>query len=289
MGLPGSGKSSYAKEYLKDHPEDTIWCSSDQIRKELYGDESIQGNANTVFQTLHKAVSKYLKNGYNVIYDATNVTRKSRKSIISIGKNIGVHIHGVIMWASLEECLNRDNLRDRTVGTQVIDKFIKRWESPYYDEGFDSLEIIYNSDVWPLEYTQTLFKNMKIPHDNPHHSLGIQEHCLLAEKLISKEIPGNGKFQLIMRYHDCGKPYTKFFKEQDPTHAHYYSHNNVGGYLIYGIYAGLEDEFREDILFISWAITNHMEPFFNSTYYKTMNPKLKYFIDIIHKCDRGAH
>lgn len=291
MGLPGSGKSTYAKDYLKDHIENTVWCSSDNIRKELYGDENIQGNADTVFHKLHNKVAQYLRQDYTVLYDATNINRKSRRSIIAIAKAIGADIHGVIMWASLEECIKRDSERGRTVGQQVIDKFIKRWESPYYDEGFDSLEIIYNSEVWPIEYMQKLFNDMKIPHDNPHHSLDIQDHCKLAESLMAKEVPGDGKLQLIMRYHDCGKPYTKFFKEEDPTHAHYYSHNNVGGYLIYGAYAGLEDdkEISDTLFFVSWAITNHMEPFFNSKYYQNMDLKLKYIIDVIHKCDRLAH
>ena len=289
MGLPGSGKSTYAKDYLADHIENTVWCSSDVMRKQLYGDENIQGNANTVFHHLHNKVARHLREGDNVIYDATNVNRKSRRGIIQIAKAIGADIHGVIIWSTIDECITRDAARERTVGPQVIDKFIKRWESPFYDEGFDSLEIVYNSEVKPFEYMQKLFSDMDIPHDNPHHTLDIVHHCMLAEELMSNEVPGDGRLQFIMRYHDCGKPYTKFFKDEDLTHAHYYSHNNVGGYLIYGAYAGLEDTLNYDIMFVSWAITNHMEPFFNSKYYQNMDPKLKYFIDVIHKCDRGAH
>ena len=61
IGLPGSGKSTYAKQYLADHIENTMWCSSDTIRKELYGDENIQGNPKTVFEHLHNNVNMYLQ------------------------------------------------------------------------------------------------------------------------------------------------------------------------------------------------------------------------------------
>ena len=43
-GLPGAGKSTYARQYVQEHSETKI-MSSDSIRKELYGDESIQGGS----------------------------------------------------------------------------------------------------------------------------------------------------------------------------------------------------------------------------------------------------
>lgn len=291
MGLPGSGKSTYAKDYLEDHPEDSVWCSSDTMRKELYGDENIQGDAQEVFTNLHKRVAEYLKNNFTVIYDATNVNRKSRKSVIKLAKSISnqIDIHGVVVWASLEECLKRDSERARSVGKAVIDKFIRRWESPYYDEGFDSLEIIYNTDESPISYARKLQDNMRISHDNPHHSLGVYEHCEEAERLMAQEPFTNGDMCFIMRYHDCGKPYTKFYKPEDPTHARYYDHHNVGGYLVYGVWIGLEDTCVDHIMLTSWAITNHMEPFFDSKYYRKLPEKLKEKIDLIHKCDINAH
>lgn len=289
MGLPGSGKSTYASDYLKDHIENTVWCSSDNIRKVLYGDEAIQGNPQTVFRHLHNKVAEYLNRGYNVVYDATNVTRKCRKGIISLAKSLNAHIHGTVVWASYKECIARDKARDRQVGVNVINKFIKNWQSPYYDEGFDSLEIVYNTEIDPIKYTHQLEDNMKIPHDNPHHSLGIWEHCQEAGRLMEQEPQANNRLKYIMKFHDCGKPFTKFFKESDPTHAHYYNHNNVGGYLMYGSWAGLEDEYSNNILLTSWAICNHMEPFFNSKYYNNLPTDLKDMLDLIHKCDVNAH
>lgn len=288
IGLPGSGKSTYAKEYLNDHVENTVWCSSDNIREELYGDASIQGNPDTVFKTLHNRVANYLRKGYTVIYDATNINRKSRKSIIKLGKDLHATIHGVMCWASLQECIDRDKARDRTVGEAVIDKFIRRFEAPYYDEGFDALEVMYNTSIVPWDYMAMLKVAMMIPHDNPHHTLDVWSHCTKAAELMSEETSDN-RLVFVMQYHDCGKPYTKFFKDTDVTHAHYYNHNNVGGYAIYGAWAGLESDCIEDLLFSAWAITNHMEPFFNSNYYKTMREDLRSQIDLIHECDKAAH
>ena len=46
VGLPCSGKSSYCQ----NHPG--VWISSDEIRKELYGDASIQENPDKVFRLM---------------------------------------------------------------------------------------------------------------------------------------------------------------------------------------------------------------------------------------------
>ena len=55
IGLPGSGKSTYAKSLL-DSEGKVKYCSSDEVRKQLYGDENIQCNPQTVFEYLHNNV-----------------------------------------------------------------------------------------------------------------------------------------------------------------------------------------------------------------------------------------
>lgn len=81
IGLPGSGKSTYAKE---EHESDSnsVYLSSDKIREELYGNESVQGNPAEVFTLMQSRAIEALKNGRDVFYDATNLTRKDRAGIL---------------------------------------------------------------------------------------------------------------------------------------------------------------------------------------------------------------
>lgn len=73
-GLPGSGKSTYAKQ-LSDETN-AIICNSDAIRRELFGNENLQENNDTVFKILHSRIKENLKSGHDVIYDATNIHSK---------------------------------------------------------------------------------------------------------------------------------------------------------------------------------------------------------------------
>lgn len=83
VGPPGAGKTTYANKYIEEHP-DTTHLSSDSIRKELHGDESIQDNPGEVFAIMQRRAIDGLNFGYDVIYDATSMTRKDRAGIIAL-------------------------------------------------------------------------------------------------------------------------------------------------------------------------------------------------------------
>ena len=139
-GIPGSGKTTWAKNYISKNP-DFVHLSSDAIRAELYGDENIQGNPVEVFTLMQKKAVESLNAGYNVVYDATSMTRKDRAGIISMCPKF-THIQCNIIWAPIETCIERDTTRERTVGKEVIDRMLKRFQMPYYDEGIDEINII---------------------------------------------------------------------------------------------------------------------------------------------------
>ena len=281
VGVPGSGKTTYAKEQIEAN---TIHLSSDAIRKELYGDESIQGDPAEVFYLMQKRAVEALNNGNDVIYDATNVTRKDRASIISICPKF-VQIEARIIWAPIEMCIERDASRDRTVGKAVIDKMLKRFQALYYDEGIDEIKVIFPDNFDSNLYTNTLFQLMKTPHDNPHHTLNIFDHCLEANKYIVNETGeyfSNIGFATL--YHDIGKPYVKAFidsKGNPCEQAHYYQHQCVGAWMSYGL--------LNTTPYVTWLISTHMDPFLNTKYYRNLPPYLKRNIDILHKADLAAH
>lgn len=283
VGIPGSGKTTYAKDYIKQN-SNTLHLSSDAIRKELYGDENIQGNPAEVFSLMQKRAVEALNNGRDVLYDATNITRKDRASIIGIcPKFAKIECH--IIWAPIEICIERDAVRDRTVGKEVIDRMLKRFQAVYYDEGIDEIKVVKPNDFNDSLYINTIFSLMKIPHDNPHHTLNIFDHCVEANKYIVKK---TGEYYSDIGwaalYHDIGKPYVKAFidsKGNTSECAHYYQHQCLSTYLSYGL--------PNTTPKVIWLISTHMEPYFNSKYYNNLPPFLKREIDLLHEADLNAH
>jgi predicted kinase len=281
VGIPGSGKTTYAECYMKRY-ESTKHISSDAIRKELYGDENCQEDHNKVFTIMRDRTLEALRNGYDVLYDATNVSRKNRKSILD---QLPPYVtkECMIIWASIEDCIKRDAARERTVGEDVIMKIVKRFEAPWYDEGFDRIAANMFGYQLAGSYFEDCVSAMNIPHDNPHHSANIAEHCHLCRLAIdSEDVPDFVKFTAGV--HDIGKPLTKTFtntKGEVTDVAHYYGHQAVGAWMAYG--------FSEFEPAVPWLISTHMAPFINLKYYNSLAPLYKTWIDALHKADRAAH
>lgn len=282
VGVPGSGKSTFAKRMLEVF-KDAVVLSSDSIRERIYGDANCQDNPAKVFSIMQEEAIMALNKGLDVVYDATSITRKSRASILDrVPKHVTKNC--VIVWAPVDVCIERDAKRDRTVGPDVIHKMLRRFEAPFYDEGFDNIDV-YISDAGHdyQAYYERLISSLDIPHDNPHHSADIKEHCrLCGVGLVDKPVPDvvvNAGF-----LHDIGKPVTKTFKnnkgEVTPV-AHYYGHQSAGAWLSYGIIGNDPT--------LAWLISTHMSPFINLKYYNNLPFPYRTWIDYLHTADLEAH
>ena len=281
VGIPGSGKTTYAEKYINDHPG-AVHLSSDKIRKELWGDEAIQGDNNEVFSLMQSRAIDALNNGQNVCYDATNITRKDRSYIIALcPKFVKIECH--IIWAPIKTCIERDAARKRTVGKEVIDKMLKRFQAPYYDEGLDEIKVIFPNDFNSLQYNDRMTQAMIIPHDNPHHTLPVSLHCREAFEYVGKRNGCDADISIAALRHDVGKPYTKAFVDSkgDPCEiAHYYQHQCVGAWMSYGMGCSVG---------AAWLISTHMDPFLNTKYYNKLPAYLKSKVDLLHEADLNAH
>ena len=141
-GLPASGKSTYSEWLAKSGVFQRV-CP-DLIRKDLYGDENIQGDGKKVFSTAHYQMATIGNLRGNVVFDATNIDRKTRKDLV---KKMRPHFDIIICkWFStpLLLCKLRNAKRERQVPEEVLDSMWERFRTPMSDEGFDIIEEIKN-------------------------------------------------------------------------------------------------------------------------------------------------
>ena len=80
VGLPGSGKTTWAKQYVEKNLN-TVHLSSDELRIELFGFED-QTKNHLLFRELNKRTVEALNDNKDVIYDATNLNRKKRIHLV---------------------------------------------------------------------------------------------------------------------------------------------------------------------------------------------------------------
>ena len=131
-GLPGSGKTTIARQIAADL--DAVVISSDNIREELYGDESVQGNPSVVFDTLYSRAHAAIDDNLSVILDATNVKKRDRARVFKEFPDN--EIAAFVINTPVEVCKQRNGERERVVPECVIDRMAKSFEMPTREEGF---------------------------------------------------------------------------------------------------------------------------------------------------------
>jgi len=136
IGAPGSGKTTRAR-VLAD-VVGALVVSTDTIREELYGSERIQGDWAEIKKVLERKVSTNV--GNPVILDATHYRTSYRREAINLLRRSGYEtVIGVVVDATLEECLARNSARDREVPDHVVENMwciLKSQLSSIDKEGF---------------------------------------------------------------------------------------------------------------------------------------------------------
>lgn len=291
-GIAASGKSTYASKIAEE--TGAIIFSSDELRKEMFGDVNNQSNNQKLFQELHKRIKDCLKSGNSAIYDATNLSSKRRRAFVNELKNIPCKKECIIMATPYELCIENNAKRERKVPESVIDKMYRSWQTPYIFEGFDSVNAVYIDEdhfVVPSDVANSL---VDFDQQNHHHSLTLGEHLLKTLELCEST---DLNVQEACLMHDCGKPFVKTFKSYNGKtgdNAHYYSHEHVSAYeALFTVPIG-----RISPIEVSAIVTWHMQPYFwerdnnvklHNKYKKLWGDKLYNNIMALHKADKAAH
>ncbi len=139
IGLPGSGKSFLAEKLLKRYPDYHL-ISTDAIRAQLFGNESIQGPWLLILQQIQHQFQQAILQASGAIYDATNAQRRHRRDMIQLARETGFHpILGLWVQTPVEHCLKRNQQRSRHVPEEIILKMHRQLSDapPSVAEGFD--------------------------------------------------------------------------------------------------------------------------------------------------------
>lgn len=119
-GLPGSGKTTWAKAQLTDSRV-TVRVNKDDLRKMLFGDAKRQGwHERLVIDIRDAIIGTSLFEKKNVIVDDTNFNPIHEKRIREIAEVSGAKVEVKTFDTPLGECIDNDLKRDRSVGETVI-------------------------------------------------------------------------------------------------------------------------------------------------------------------------
>lgn len=127
VGLPGAGKSTYARRRYAAHE----YVSNDACPPSARDKQARQ----TI------AVRAALSAGRSVVVDNTNVTPAERAAIVTVARECGVRVVAVYVEATTREAVARNEQRTGRARVPKVAIFTcaRRLVPPRMDEGFDEL------------------------------------------------------------------------------------------------------------------------------------------------------
>lgn len=130
-GLPASGKTTWAKQFILTNP-DYIRVNRDDIRAMIVPEFKFGSSMEVLVGNIEDSMIKEsLLEGYNIIVDATNFrgTTRFQRIIDGIGRYIdcNLEVSDEFLKVPVEECIRRDLTRDKPVGAKVIQGMYDRY------------------------------------------------------------------------------------------------------------------------------------------------------------------
>lgn len=143
VGVPGSGKTTYAKHRFPD----AIRIGSDDLRKALFGTALTLRGHRRVHRILQRSAAVHLRKGKDVVIDCMNVTRTSRKVYFQLSPK-GCKVVAVYLETPLFQMIRNNQTRTRHIPVIGIFWNRLRLRKPSYTEGFDQIRV----EPWKKRY-----------------------------------------------------------------------------------------------------------------------------------------
>lgn len=128
VGLPASGKSTFAKQFILDNPG-WVRINKDTLRLEIGGNDSWYKKEKLVFKRERELIKESIDNGINIVIDNTHLNPKTLNATKDFVESCGGNIVKVIYFdVEVEEAIRRDKERgSASVGAHVIKHMYNTW------------------------------------------------------------------------------------------------------------------------------------------------------------------
>ena len=133
-GIQGSGKSTWARQWVEEDPENRVRINNDDIRNML-GKYWVTSRENLVSSIKEKIAEEAMSRGYDIVVDNMNLNPKEilfwKRMIRDANMNPDGYQYEIEFkdfFIPLEECIRRDAMRPNPIGEKVIRETWKRYK-----------------------------------------------------------------------------------------------------------------------------------------------------------------
>jgi predicted kinase len=124
-GLPASGKSTYAKEWVAEDPDGRVRINYDDMRLARYGAgwKWNRRDEDGIKKDARRIATEAINAGLSVVIDNTNLSKGVREGWKALAVGLGATYSDIEFDTPIEECIRRDTQRAvARVGRGVIER-----------------------------------------------------------------------------------------------------------------------------------------------------------------------
>jgi predicted kinase len=127
VGIPGSGKSIYAKQVIAKDPSNYVRINNDDLRAMMNGSVWSADYEKIITDTRNYLIRDAMKRGKNIIIDNLNLNRRHFEDVCKIAKSVNtdVQVFEKAFYIELEEAMERN--AQRVGAARVPDDVVKKW------------------------------------------------------------------------------------------------------------------------------------------------------------------
>lgn len=133
VGLPASGKSTWAKALITTEAGRWVRVNKDLLREMCHNSKHSKSNEKFILKLRNFIILEALAAGKHVVVDDTNLHPKHISTIRELVKGQGaVEVNDSFLQVPVKECIRRDLTRLNSVGRDVIMQMYRQFVAPKY-------------------------------------------------------------------------------------------------------------------------------------------------------------
>lgn len=171
MGLPGAGKSTWAKEQVKNSGGKVKRVNNDDLRNSIDAGIWSKSNEKSISEIRDTLLCYYLEQDKTVVIDNVNLHPKYIPHYKAIAKKYNAEFEVKFFDTPLEKCIKRDSLRPNPVGKRVIMQMYNQYlkpEPPKYNPDLPDCTIVDIDGTLALNNGRSPFDETKVIEDIPN-------------------------------------------------------------------------------------------------------------------------
>ena len=286
VGIPGSGKSTYAKQVVAKDPSNWVRINNDDLRAMMNGSVWSAEYEKLIGDARNYLIRDALKRGKNVIIDNLNVNRRHFDDVCKIAKsvNVDVQVYEKAFYIELDEAMARNAKREGAA--RVPDDVVKKW---FKDSGGKQFKFYKPRVEIYQERKGNVNSTIEAPphvHDAPHAVICDLDGTLAlihgrspydASDCDLKDLPNTSVIETIKAHYNAGRkiifcsgrenkyrPETiRFIEMWCLVHKTQPDGNTVIVPIEYDLFMRPTDDFRKDAVIKEEIYQNNIEGKYN--------------------------